>query len=65
MTAALVSKEATQEDVNVKLLEFYVTPNAIMTIHVKINKYLNINLIFVLSVVILYYKISILNICCT
>jgi len=36
-----------------------------MTIHVKINKYLNINLIFLLLLLILYNKLSILNIFCT
>jgi len=43
MIAALVVKNVKQRDANVKLLEFYATPNAIMVIFVKINSLFNKN----------------------
>jgi hypothetical protein len=43
MTTALVLKNVKLEDANVKQLEFYATPNAIMVIFVKINRLFNKN----------------------
>lgn len=62
ITGTIVSKNGTYGDANVKPLKFYAIPNVIIATRVNIDEYLNI-IIYLLLLLILYKKLSILYIC--